>query len=272
VVIDFAIQTNQSYVSGDTATAAAVELSPSQIGLNAPEADDLSGLPDEISRFSGWLDWTVNWQHYKTSGNAGTVVQTDTGFEIKAGPQPAEAGNIYVFSRHTVGYTNLVIDFDFTRTDGGGGTAAGESFLFYFCARGKGTALTPVDLSTLDYNTFRFIENEMFGYRLSFGQDSGVGNDDQLRLRIHRADGTQGTHIISTSPSTFTFPQGIPHRIHFFKRGNYFRCAVTRLDNRAVQTVEATDPALSELTGGHIGMRCMAGRSGRFESIKIARF
>lgn len=273
VSLDHQTNTNQAYVSGDTTTAAAVELAPAQVGLNAPEGDSLSGMPAEMWQFSAWLDWTKNWQHYKTTGNASSVVQTDTGFEVKAGPNTSTEGTIYVFSRYTVPYANLQLDFDFTRTDGGGGTGAGEAFLVHFGARGKGTALTPTDLSTLDYNAFRVIENEMFCYRLSFGQDSGVSNDDQMRLRIFRADGTAGEQIISTTPTVYPFPQGVPHRIHVQKRGTFIRIIVTRLDTRAVQFVEATDPRLGELTGGgHIGIRCMPGRTGRFESFKITRF
>lgn len=225
-------------------------------------------------------DCTKKWQeNWMLDGTKGKVENTPNGMHFLAGP---EFGND---TSHAVLWTkesfqnNLVIEYDYTRTDS---TIRCVNIL-YFLATGKNVDGYNKDIST--WNEKRTVPhmytyfNNMNTYHISYAA-FGVKNDneteDYIRMRRYmplKNNGLKSTDIEGDHLNTGLFNTGETFRITVVKYDSTVWMNIQSKTNKAHKLLCEWDTSkYPDLTEGRIGLRHMYTRGAIYKDFKVWEF
>ncbi|WP_258103482.1 DUF1961 family protein [Marinoscillum sp. MHG1-6] len=221
---------------------------------------------------SGIANWRENWI---LDGERATVINTDLGMELRAGP---EHGND---TCHTVIWTkqsfkgDICIEYDYTRTD----TTTRCVNILYFHASGKGNDDFPVDIAL--WNEKRTVPHmdtyydNMHTYHISYAAFSATeysGDNDYIRLRRYHPNGNglNGTGVPGDHFKTGLFKPNVSYHIQVFKYQNRVEMHIQNNQNASEQLICKWDVSMfPECESGRVGFRHMYTRNARYKDIKI---
>ncbi|TRX49042.1 DUF1961 family protein [Fulvivirga sp. M361] len=219
---------------------------------------------------------THNWKdQWMLDGERSQVINTPEGMELIAGP---EHGND---TCHTVLWTkkvfegNLLIEYDYTRTD----TTTRCVNILYFLATGKGDKEHPEDISL--WNDQRRVPrmktyfNTMNTYHISyaaFGAKEFSGDNDYIRLRRYDPNGTglNGTDVSGDIFKTGLFHPNETYHIKVIKFESQIEMHIQHKEyagHRLICQWDVSD--FPDCDNGRIGLRHMYTRSARYKNFKV---
>lgn len=218
---------------------------------------------------------TQNWQNqWILDGDRSKVINSTEGMELVAGP---EHGND---TCHTVLWTkqsfegNLLIEYDYTRTD----TTTRCVNILYFLATGKGGDY-PEDISIWNDKrrvpSMRTYFNNMNTYHISYAAFSAKeysGDKDYIRLRRYDPNktGLNGTNVEGDVFKTGLFKPNNTYHIQVIKYGSQIEMHIKHKEYAGHQLVCRWDVSgVEECKEGRIGLRHMYTRSARYKNFKV---
>ena len=216
---------------------------------------------------------TENWKDKWTlDGEVGTVTNTKSGMELKAGPEARNDAHHMVLWTKQSFKGDVKIEYTYTPTD--------EHFQFvtilYIQATGSGEEGFDADISKWadqrKVPSMRSYYNHMNLYHISYnayGTKASEPGKDYIRGR--RYMGTQklkGTELDHEYHETGFFTPGVPHQITVIKRDKeVFMHIKAAGKEKLCHFVNSKFPAITE---GRIGLRHMFTRSARYKDFKVS--
>jgi len=215
---------------------------------------------------------TQNWkQDWFLDGLIGTVTNSASGMELKAGPENGnDAHHIVLWTKQSF-KGDLKIEFYYTRTD----TATNNVNILYIEATGVGDKEHPKDIST--WNELRqmpamktYFQN-MNALHVSFAAFTNVGpKDEYIRARRYPVSDKlsfKDTEILPAITGEGLFITGIPYKITVIKTLDklYFK-----VDGDGQSRLCSWDTTIfPPVTEGRIGIRHMFTRSAIYKDFKV---
>lgn len=223
---------------------------------------------------SGTKNWKNQWM---LDGERAQVANTQAGMELVAGP---EHGND---SCHAVLWTkqsfegNLLISYDYTRTD----TTTRCVNILYFLATGKGGDAYPEDIALWNDKrrvpSMRAYFNNMDTYHISyaaFNARTFSGDNDYIRLRRYNPGqkGLGGTDVPGDIFKTGLFRPFETYHIQVIKFGHLIEMQIQHKKYAGHRLVCQWDVSgFAHCEQGRIGLRHMYTRSARYKNFKVWR-
>ncbi|MEM8895397.1 MAG: DUF1961 family protein [Bacteroidota bacterium] len=220
-----------------------------------------------LFEYSGRDDWQDKWF---LDGTKATITNDQMGMDFAAGPDWKNDTSHAVLWTKAAFEGNMLIEYDFTRTDSTGNGV----IIMYFHATGKGDDDYPEDL--YDWRDKRTVPSmrtyfrNLNAYHISYSTNSDV-DDDYLRLRRYEhLYHLKGTEILPDNFKTGLFKYGMTYHIEISRYNEQIRMEVTDKSNPNESKVYMWDASSKPLCNhGRIGLRHMYTRSGRYRDFKV---
>lgn len=216
---------------------------------------------------SGTTDWHTYW--YLDGENA-TVLNTEAGMEVFAGPVFGnEADHAVLWTRDSFA-GDIRIDFEFTRLDREHRCVN----ILYVQATGSGEGPYVTDIA--EWNHLRRVPamREYFGhmhaYHLSY---AAFTNDDSkdpgyIRARRYMAGALEGTEISPDYDPAGLFEYRVAHRMTAIKNGDHIYFRITNANRDLLCHWHNT--SFPPITEGRVGLRHMFTRAARYRDVRIS--
>lgn len=214
-------------------------------------------------------DWTEKWF---LDGLQASIKNSDKGMNFAAGKVwKNDSSHAVLWTKETF-EGNLLIEYDFARTD----TSGGGVIILYFHATGSGEEGYPNDLyawrEKRTVPTMSTYFRNMDAYHISYSTNRNV-EDDYVRLRRYEHQyRLKGTEILPDNFNTGLFEPGVSYHVEISRFNENITMKVRNKTNpqeTKTFTWDASSKPLCE--AGRIGLRHMYTRSGRYKDFKVWR-
>lgn len=220
-----------------------------------------------LFEYSGTEDWKDKWF---LDGSKAAITRDGQGMNFSAGPDwKNDTSHAVLWTKETF-EGNMLIEYDFTRTDSTGGGV----IIIYFHATGKGDEEYPEDIyewrDKRTVPTMSTYFRNMDTYHISYSTSTDV-NDDYVRLRRYEHQyRLKGSEILPDNFKTGLFEYGVTYHIEISRFNEQITMRVTNAsnptDNKTFEWNASSKPLCNS---GTIGLRHMYTRSGRYKDFKV---